>query len=380
MDHFLHQAILEGNIEQALYRTCENLLDDKCSLLEETWVRMVSNFGEKIQSHNDSCLFYVLVHELYLLLHRDSIPVKEALQYSTKLLLCYQRQSMKQSNIQKKTIQRLRANIIECFPTDAKLSSSGKNKFRNLLPPDQSEERPFVERIIACLAKIIDEKRRDDLREGLEYLSRKRIKLYSIPALRTQYAEYDTDDMVPFIWSMMKQMYILTYLPKLEYLYFWNYKNSIKPHRLGFIVSIGFLDESCSTNIMPVWSDVEYTLLQRVLEWSLDLWKEAKSAKVTKKEIVPSLPTFPEFIPKKVPIPVTIYSEPKGEEDLPKKTVHIKQKVLKKSTVLSEKKDDTSSRESPKNEIHRNFARNRGFDFSETWPRIQNVYASKDNR
>lgn len=378
MDHFLYQAILEGNIEQALYRTCENLLEEKCTQLEETWVRMLSNVGEKIHRHADACLFYVLVHELDLLLHRESIPVKEALQYTAKLLLCYQRPIMKQTSIQKKSLQKLRSNVIDCFPSDAKLSSSGKHRFKTLLPQEQTEERPFVERILAGLAKIIDEKRRDDLREGLEYLSRKRIKLYTIPLLKTQYAGYDTDDMVPFIWGVLRHMYILSYISKLEYLYFWNYKNSVKVHRLGFLVAIAYLDETCSTTTMPVWNDVEYTLLQRVLEWSLDLWKEAKVAKMQKRDVAPVQPSFPEFIPKKVPVPITFYQPVLAEEDLPRKTVHIKQKGLKKSTVLSAKKDEVSSHETKlKNETNRNSARNRGFDFSETWPRIQDGFAPK---
>lgn len=391
MDAILYQSILEGSVEKALHRTCECLLDQKCTAMEETWIRLVSLIGEKICHNSHAILFYLLIHELYVVIHKESLSVREALQFTSKLILSCKRDfvqvSVSSTIRPRKTIQKLRSNIIDYFPNDAQLTNAGRNKYSKLLPVEP-EERAFAERILVGLLHIYDKNCKEDMREALEYLCRKRITLYSVPAphnVRIQ--KDDREDLVPYIWIILKYIRPLSYYKKLEELYYYQYKPSYKSSRLGFLLALSYMDESCATSTIPVWSQTEYNLLQRVSEFSLEMWKEVKESRLQctgfkSEPVKPNTSAFENFMPRvSTPSRIDIYQniESETEKEDTKKTINIRKKRFKKTEALSAKKSEQKTDSIPENETSNNYSRGGRFDFSQTWPGIQNRIPPKGN-
>lgn len=398
MDNVLHESILGGDVEQALHQTCKCLHDEKCILLEETWLRIISRIGECIRHSSHATLFYSLMTEMYICMHKESLAIREALQLTSKLVLACQRPFVKTPINHKKTIQKLRSNIIEYFPNDARLTNSGRNKFGKILPMDP-EEREFLERIIVGLMRLNEQNVPEDMREAIEYLSRKRIALDGLATSNLHRVAtslgVDKEDLVPYLWIILKMVKPLSYQKKLEELYYYQYKTSYKPYRIGYLVAYAYLEESCATSTVPIWSQVEYTLLQRVYESSLDMWKEYKEA------LKPSgtgpggirsheekLPLLQQFTPRcTVPVPTTIQIQARNngnDNDMEaemetKKTVHIRKKRLKKTPPLTAKKsNEEESNEPIQNASNSYHTGGRRFDFSQAWPGIQNRVPPKN--
>jgi hypothetical protein len=377
MDSILHQSILEGNVEKALHRTCECLLENRCSQMEETWIRIVSIVGERVTHSTHAVLFYLLLNELHLLIHKESLSVREALQFTAKLILSYQRPFVKQFS-SKKTIQKLRSKVIDYFPSDAQLTNAGRNKFTKYLPTE-TEEKQFAERIVAGLMRIHEQNCKEDLREALEYLARKRITLYTVPPpYNGRIQPDDREDLIPYLWILLKAIRPFSYHKKLEDIYYYEYKPSYKSFRLGYFVVMAYLEENCATSTLPVWNQMEYTLLQRVSEGSVEMWKEVKQGKMGQDTREPKTSTFENFMPRRIPVP-TILTPAEPEMDLIQQTkkIHIRKKRLKKTIPLSAKKSDSDIQ--PEDASTRDYSRGGRFDFSQTWPRTQNRISSKSD-
>jgi len=398
MNLILYDMIIEGSVENALYQTCACLLDEEVNVLEETWVRLVSKLGENSKSHYELVLLKVLIDDVYEVIYkRDSVPVREALLLTCKLCLAYKR-THSNAITKPATLQKLRSNIIDVFPVDAKLTIDGRAKFRSLLPALQDEAQ-FIERIIVGLLRLSESQDNDDFRDALEYISRKRLSITSLRYSDTERGGGPEVDLVPFLWKFLSFTKPCDFQKKCEQLYYWNYKSTIKPHRIGLVVTMAYARAISLHNPSP-WSDMERHLLQRVQDSSLDLWKEAKQARIdidksstnstskskakTKTSTGPQkIVKFPDFYPVRVATPAIIDFNESDIVESRKVNIGKKEtgkrgksetKELKKTLGSPKKPDvnlafDTLSpfQDAPID----NSARHRRFDFSETWPRAQ---------
>ena len=155
MDNELYQAIYNGDVEKALRLTCQSLIREQWKPLQETWIRLLNVYGERIYHSQQTPLFCQLVKELTTILNQDDLPVKQALAFTTKLLLVYKRPFMTPRTTNKTNLQKLRTKVISYFPLDAQLTRSGKMKFQKFLPTDP-EESLFAERIIVGLLQLCE--------------------------------------------------------------------------------------------------------------------------------------------------------------------------------------------------------------------------------
>jgi hypothetical protein len=340
MDKVLYEAILNAEVENALRQTCICLKDERWEPLQETWMRLLNEFGERIQNASMGSLFYVLMKELYELIHGKELFVKKALGLTTQFLMLYSRPIMRSIHsahipFRRPTLAKLRSAVIDYFPSDAHLTQSGRMKFKRFLP-SEPDEAMFAERIIVGLLQLCESATPpEELRKALEYLVRKKITLTSAPTLRTleglpRFPQGETvDDLVPYLWMIFKIIKPLSYDTMIEDLYYYDYKSSYKPYRVGFLYMMAFLSESSATETKPIWSPVEQRVLNSVLERSKDLWKEIQMEDKRSTEETES-PLF--FIPKKEesePEEEPLYKpEPKPE---PKNESKIKRVVLGKN-------------------------------------------------
>jgi hypothetical protein len=60
----------------------------------------------------------------------------------------------------------------------------------------------------------------------------------------------------------------------IETMYYYDYKSSVKPYRIGFFYMMAFLTEASATETQAIWSPVEQTFLNSVIERAHELWKE----------------------------------------------------------------------------------------------------------
>ena len=290
MDTELYQSVHQGDVEKALRQTCVCLIREKCLALQETWIRLLSVYGERMYHSQQTPLFYQLVVELKTILDQDDLPVKQALAFTTKLLLVFKRPFMTPRNTPKSSIQKLRTKVISYFPLDAQLTRSGKMKFQRFLPTDP-EESAFAERIIVGLLQLCESNGAPgDLKDALEYLARKKLVLYTAPTLKPAIggapdpimspppSADDPEDLVAYLWILLKVVKPLSFDETLESLYYYDYRPSYKNARLGFLYAMAFVSESSATSCVPVWNQTEQVFLNKVFENSLELWKEAKAA------------------------------------------------------------------------------------------------------
>jgi hypothetical protein len=327
MDATLYDAVIRGDVEGALRATCQCLIQERWAALEETWVRLVGLFGEKLYQREQATPFYRMAVELTRLLQQDDLPVKQALLYSAKLLLVFKRPYLAAgaSGATRANLQRLRSRIIQYFPPDAQLTRSGKMKFQRFLPTDP-EEAAFAERIIAGLLQLCESSvAPGDLKEALEYLARKKLVLYTAPYLKnpetgTGAPPPDPEDLVPYLWMVLKIIKPLSFDETIETLYYHGYKTSLKNTRLGFLYAMAFLSENAASSVEPLWNPAEKVLLDKVLENALVLWKEAKAPPPVEPE--PEEPLFIPIRPTTVPPEEPLYAAPVPQKKV-KKTIHI---------------------------------------------------------
>jgi len=291
MDAELYQAIQSGEIESALRQTCLCLIREKWQPLQETWIRLLNIYGERMYHSQQTPLFYHLTKELTEILNQDDLPVKQALSFTTKLLLVFKRPFMTPRSRNKTTLQKLRTKVISYFPLDAQLTRSGKQKFQRFLPTDP-EESAFAERIIVGLLQLCESSSPpEDLKDALEYLARKKLVLYTAPVLESVTSPSLTppppadekEDLVSYIWMILKIIKPLSFDELLENMYYYDYRSSYKNMRLGFLYAMAYVTESSATSCEAVWNQTETVFLNRVYENSLELWKEAKLSDKDKK-------------------------------------------------------------------------------------------------
>jgi hypothetical protein len=267
MDTDLYDAVIQGDTVEALQATCQCLIQERWVVLEETWVRLVALLGERL-GPDGTVLFYRLAMELYDLVREEDLVVRQSLLFTAKLLLAFKRPVYRYYNVgARPNLQKLRSKVISYFPSDAHLTRSGKQKFQYLLPTDP-EETAFAERIIAGLLQLASSQR--DLKDALEYLSRKKLSLETVPL-------GPEEDFTDYLWTLMALVKPLSYMGSLKHLYRHAYKPSVKMHRMGYFYALAFLTESSATSVEPTWTSVEEGLLEKISENALVLWKEAKA-------------------------------------------------------------------------------------------------------
>lgn len=315
------QAILDDDIGGALELTCQHLHHKSTDILEDEWI-MTSAYIGKTVGLPFGRLWNAINIELWELVDADIIHVGSALLCTAKLVLLYKRcKPILETNksVYNLHVATLRSKVIRHFPEDADLSPSGLTKFASILPlpsshyhshsspstnnnyntysrapyNDHYESDPdndsadsnstqlydFCKRMLAGLSKLMTEKRLDDVRYSMEYLSKKKL---AIPVRGVWPApnsdEAEKGHMCWFLWGALACFHgksdVSTYLR----LFTWNWRPSpvLKAERLGLL--LGFI-YTTDMNVSDEWTYGETTILDNIEHSAADMWQQFREAR-----------------------------------------------------------------------------------------------------
>ena len=310
-------AIEDNDSTQALYITCLYILKHQFGYLEDEWISMSSYIGKK-EGMSFGKTWGAVNSNILTIIEAPEFHIQTALLCTTQLMLLNQRDTDKQSQLH---VQHLRNSVIAFFPDKALLSAQGKQTFASIIPPADHEFYAFYNRILAGFSKIIVENKYDDIRTGLEYISRKRLIL---PLQNIWPAPTENDakggDPCWLLWGMLLSIYPTNVNVATNYkLFCLNWRKSVRNERIGLLWGIPYAIDLYSDLL---WTEYELSIFDRVKEATCELWNFAQNEhrKLTVKEEIKedsefeppterkSLDSFYEsFVPRKVATSVAEY-------------------------------------------------------------------------
>jgi len=303
-DRFV-KCILEGDVNQALYDTCQMLLSQNTVALEDAWITALSRLG-----HTDMTVWltarrwYTVCCEVGALCASEGIRVKEALLSTTKVCMLARYADARPPPIS--NIARIRGEVQAIFPDSLRLTQKGTAAFARVLPADP-DERAFAERLLVGMSKLWDAVRTEStvyesgvarpppnqIRTATEYLLRRKQLALHMPTLwpYPTLEEQDRGDMVWFLWGTWMCCYPWT--EPLWKLYSYEFKRSARMDRAGLLMGCQWLLKPFDAGAMgagqgSVWTDDEQQMLDYVAAHTADMWRDvtenAKAASASMSE------------------------------------------------------------------------------------------------
>jgi hypothetical protein len=238
-------------------------------------------------------------NEINNIIDSDEFRIEKALLCTTKLMLLNKRDTKK---AEKKHVQHLRNEIIGSFPERATLSQSGINTFKDILPDEDDNTYAFYNRILAGFSKMISNDNYEDMRIGLEYISRKKL-LLPIPQsfikwpLSSELTANDINLIVNdgdpcwFLWAMLFCVYPGNKNVATNFkLFCKNWRKNSRLERIGLLWGIPFIIDDYSD---LVWTVNDLEVFDKVKNITSELWtytlnehKESQEVKANEKKIV----------------------------------------------------------------------------------------------
>lgn len=269
MSQALLVAIIQNDIETALYETGDLLKTGGIEQLESTWIRILGVLGECVRLHHvaefQACIMKV---EEVINNSTDDIDVSDSFLLTTRLAIF----ASKFDNLYARpNLAKMKDRIKEMFPDTGSLNEAGMSTYRRILPPQDSEERVFIIRILAGLAKLWSEEDYDASRLAFEYLSRKKFPVPKPKWIMTQLL--DDNDIIWILWGA-----ILLYKPDNLLvatsfkLFCTHFKKQAKGERIGLLWA-SFYHTSCSYKAGDTfWTKEDKHIYNHVSSKVRDLW------------------------------------------------------------------------------------------------------------
>lgn len=263
-------AITDNDSTQALYITCLYIIKEQFGYLEDEWIMMSSHIGKK-EGMSFGKTWGAINSNIQNIIEAPEFHIQTALLCTTQIMLLNQRDIDKQKRLH---VQHLRNSVIGFFPDKAMLSTQGKQTFSRILPPDDNELYGFYNRILAGFSKIIGENKYDDIRSGLEYISRKRLTL---PLQGTWPAPTENDalsgDPSWLLWGMLLSIYPNDVNVATNFkLFTLNWRKNVRNERIGLLWGIPYLLDDFSELI---WTPYEQQIFDKVKVVTTELWNFA---------------------------------------------------------------------------------------------------------
>jgi len=275
----LYAALLDGDVQTTLGETAMLLGDGAFTLLEDTWIAAMGAIGERMPTG----LWASVGEAMRDLLKADteSLAVRDAFRMSVSVALLFRRVAAAgKRRAVRGAISGLRANVTVHFPEGASLSAAGAQQFAKLFTGMTQTERAFAERIIAGLCRLWAEKRADDLREAMEYLTRRRNLVMPVVAeWAVSRDEGDRGEIIWLLWAIIRVYFggrpeILAMWD----LFVWTWRRGVKTDRLGLLWGAAVAGGTGAADWS--WNAQEAEMLQKVTDKSAELWKALAPAPV----------------------------------------------------------------------------------------------------
>lgn len=275
----LIESIVSGRLEDALFQTCELLMEDNVIALENGWIAAVARIGD-VEGIN-AVAWYGVCKDVWDACNVDGIRVKDALLTTGKLCMLSRQLagSVGLGGMGFSSIASLRSRIIAFFPENGmRLTQRGVETFNRILPI-QEDERAFAERLLIGLSQLWDDQRAD-LRIAMEYLLRKKTLVLHCASIGKQdmwpypsLEESERGDLAWFLWGAWMSKY--AWAEVLWRLFCLNFKRGVRQERLGLLIGCRGMLSVPSTNSGSIWGEVELTVFQYIEENAGAMWKEA---------------------------------------------------------------------------------------------------------
>lgn len=275
MSQALLVAIVQNDIETALFETGDLLKSGAIEQLESTWIRALGILGECVRLHHvaeyQACIMAV---EEVITSSTDDIDVSDSFLLTTRLGIF----ASKFDNLYvRPNLVKMKDRIKDLFPDTGSLNESGMTTYRRLIPPQESEERLFIIRILAGLAKIWSDEDYDASRLAFEYMSRKKFPVPKPKWIMSQVL--DDHDITWILWGA-----ILLYKPDNVIvatsfkLFCTHFKKQAKVERIGLLWA-SFYHTSCSYKPhSDFWSKEDKRIYNHVSTKVRDLWEQMNPA------------------------------------------------------------------------------------------------------
>lgn len=264
-------AIIRNDLETALYETGHLLKAGATDTLENTWIHCLSVIAECVG------LEYIAEFQACIITLGDivensaNIAVDDAFLLTTRLGIMASRFV---SLYVRQPIAKLKEKVIAHFPEGGTLNEAGKERYKSIIPVAEGEERTFVVRILAGLARIWADKEYDISRLAVEYLSRKKLVIpkpkWIMPSI------LDDADIMWVLWGAVLLFDPDNKVVATSYrLFCCNYKKQLKMERIGLLWS-AFYHFSCSSAITAVniWTAEERSIYEHVKANIRNLWQQ----------------------------------------------------------------------------------------------------------
>jgi hypothetical protein len=286
-DKELFDFISNGNIEKSLYNTCIFLIENsKIEILEETLIYTCSYIGTFINIFNIVKLNDI-IQSIINIIDSENINVVEYLILITKMcIICdiyIKHPTTKTGTI---PVPKLRVKVQNVFNEDIKLNTNGISKFDIIIPPTDSDVYLVSLKIITSfirLLKIVENTNSDNVdsihaisilfRDSFDYIIRKKYIIQTKFCLK----EYDS---IYFLWGFIYCLYNEPFILNFYKLFMYNNQScnkTIKNQRSGLIFACSVaVIYSYKKNVASSWNDSEKTILNKINDIALMLFKQIK--------------------------------------------------------------------------------------------------------
>lgn len=273
-------SVFNNDIEAALYETGHLLNNNETTKLECSWIHILSLLGEVIQLKNVPEFQRCIMH-IHGILIEDEVLVRDAFLATSRLVLL----SRKYPTLYAKPVlSKIRDKVLEMFPEGAVLNENGLDTFRKVLPPNDTHEYMFIQRILAGLTKIWGEKKHAESRLCLEYLTRKKFQSIPKPTWIVPHLRDDLD-LVWVLWGAAILYFNNDVVMGCYDLFTFQCKKQTKVERQGLLWSICF-HEVCSYKKEDAWGDDDLALYARVESKIESLWQQVVGNTTTDQQVV----------------------------------------------------------------------------------------------
>lgn len=271
----LLNAMLDQDSSEALQLTCEHLICNSISVMEEDWIALTALIG-KTSGMPFGDLWNTVNVELLRLVNADTLKVNEAIMCTTKLMLLYKRSSALHPT-KLMHMSALRSKVIDNFPEKGTLSTTGLVKYARILPsteanPESVDILVYCHRILAGFSKLFAEERFDDLKQSLEFISKKKATIpMNVVWPCPDEEEALRGDICWFLWGMLVCYYGNDRVSPYLELFSHNWRRAARNERIGLLYGFPYI---LDTNVTSDWTYAEKTILEKVNDSIGDMWTQ----------------------------------------------------------------------------------------------------------
>lgn len=336
----LVNAIITGKNDISLYLTCFLVYKERHEELENVFIQVTSLIGE--HEYMPFVATWTEVNSRILaFIQNEEIHITDALVITSMLLLLHRRLS---SPDKKTTHGKLRKQVLDYFPENARLSYKGSEMFDGLICKEPKELHDFQHRLLAGFSRLLEQKMADELRISLVYLSKRKLQL-SLPNVWPAPDEESAKqgDPIWLLWGMLFIYFQNDFVTTNFQLFCSNWKKKWKTKRLGLLHGIAYLMQKDSHVL--VWSKHEETVLVKIREMAPELWQDCLSQWKETTQEEPQVNLLDNFEPRCYrPHDVYTYDPPKEPRNTVSKTIDIQRrdKLDLRQKITKIKKVDAS--------------------------------------